>query len=104
MRYKNNFEKKIKKLVEEKKLTYSIDTMGCQMNENDSAKYMGILESMGFTRANSDVANLILFNTCCVRENAENTLFGRLGFLKQRKLKEDNVYSWMYDTTKTYIR
>lgn len=92
MRYRNNFQDKIKKLVEEKKLTYSIDTMGCQMNENDSAKYMGILESMGFKKSTADKANLILFNTCCVRENAENTLFGRLGFLKQRKLKEDNVY------------
>lgn len=92
MRYRNNFENKIRKIVEEKKLTYSIDTMGCQMNENDSAKYMGILESMGFKKTTSDKANVILFNTCCVRENAENTLFGRLGYLKQRKLKEDDVY------------
>lgn len=92
MRYINNFESKIKKIAEEKNLTYSIDTMGCQMNENDSAKYMGILESMGFQKSTSDKANLILFNTCCVRENAENTLFGRLGFLKQRKLHEEDVY------------
>lgn len=92
MRFVNSFETKIKNIVKEKGLTYSIDTMGCQMNENDSAKYMGILESMGFTKTTSDKANIILFNTCCVRENAENTLFGRLGFLKQRKLKEDDVY------------
>lgn len=92
MRFVNSYEKKIKEIVSNKGLTYSIDTMGCQMNENDSAKYMGILESMGFIKTTSDKANLILFNTCCVRENAENTLFGRLGFLKQRKLKEDNVY------------
>ncbi len=92
MRYRNSYEKKIKEYVESKGLTYSIDTMGCQMNENDSAKYMGILESMGFKKTTSDKANLILFNTCCVRENAENTLFGRLGFLKKRKLKENDVY------------
>lgn len=92
MRFVNSYETKIKNIVKEKSLTYSIDTMGCQMNENDSAKYMGILESMGFTKTTSDKANLILFNTCCVRENAENTLFGRLGFLKQRKMREDNVY------------
>ena len=92
MKYKNTYETKIKKYVEENKLTYSIDTMGCQMNENDSAKYKGILESMGFKKATSDNANLILFNTCCVRENAENTLFGRLGYLKKRKLTEKNVY------------
>lgn len=92
MRFKNNYEEKIKKIVEEKGLTYSIDTMGCQMNENDSAKYMGILENMGFRKATNEKANVILFNTCCVRENAENTLFGRLGFLKKRKLEEDDVY------------
>ncbi|MDO4282198.1 MAG: tRNA (N6-isopentenyl adenosine(37)-C2)-methylthiotransferase MiaB [Clostridia bacterium] len=92
MRFVNSYETKIKKLVQEKSLTYSIDTMGCQMNENDSSKYMGILESMGFRKTTSDKANLILFNTCCVRENAENTLFGRLGFLKKRKLNEENVY------------
>lgn len=92
MRFINNFETKVKKYAEEKSLTYSIDTMGCQMNENDSLKYKGILESMGFKREDSDKANIILFNTCCVRENAENTLFGRLGFLKSRKLKEKDVY------------
>lgn len=92
MRFVNSYETKIKKYVEKNRLTYSIDTMGCQMNENDSLKYMGILESMGFKKSTSDKANLILFNTCCVRENAENTLFGRLGFLKQRKEKEENVY------------
>lgn len=92
MRFVNNYENKIKEIVQEKKLTYYIDTMGCQMNENDSNKYMGILESMGFQKAPIEKANLILFNTCCIRENAENTLFGRLGFLKQRKEKEENVY------------
>ena len=92
MRFVNNYENKIKEIVQEKKLTYCIDTMGCQMNENDSNKYMGILESMGFQKAPIEKANLILFNACCIRENAENTLFGRLGFLKQRKEKEENVY------------
>ena len=92
MVYKNIYKDKIRKYVEEKGLTYSIDTMGCQLNENDSNKYAGILESMGFKKADADIANLVMFNTCCVRENAENTLFGRLGFLKKRKEKEDDVY------------
>ena len=92
MRYTNSYKDKIKKYVEEKNLTYSIDTMGCQLNENDSNKYAGILESMGFKKSDVDHANLILFNTCCVRENAENTLFGRLGYLKKRKLLEEDVY------------
>ena len=92
MRFTNSYKDKIKRYVEENKLTYSIDTMGCQMNENDSSKYAGILESMGFEKSNQEKANLILFNTCCVRENAENTLFGRLGYLKSRKKKEENLY------------
>lgn len=92
MRYTNSYKEKIKEYVLSKNLTYYIDTMGCQMNENDSLKYAGILESMGFKKSDNENANLILFNTCCVRENAENTLFGRLGYLKKRKLKEENVY------------
>ncbi len=93
MRYKNDFKDKIRKKVEKDNLLYYIDTMGCQMNENDSLKYSGILEDMGFKKADSEEeANLILFNTCCVRENAENTLFGRLGFLKNKKMKQKDVY------------
>ena len=93
MRFTNNYKDKIKKIVEDKNLTYYIDTMGCSMNENDSSKYAGILESIGFKREeNEEKANLILFNTCCIRENAENTLFGRLGTLKKYKMNNDNVY------------
>ena len=93
MRFLNSYNEKIKKYVHENNLTYYIDTMGCQMNENDSNKYAGILETMGFKKElDEKKANLILFNTCCVRENAENTLFGRLGFLKSRRLKEKNVF------------
>lgn len=93
MRYTNNYKEKIKKIVEGKGLTYYIDTMGCAMNENDTNKYAGILESMGFKKVNDEKkANLILFNTCCIRENAENTLFGRLGALKKYKLNNKDVY------------
>ena len=93
MRFTNSYKDKIKEYVEKNNLTYTIDTMGCQMNENDSNKYAGILESMGFKKQlDEKEANLILFNTCCVRENAENTLFGRLGFLKNRRIKEKNVF------------
>ena len=93
MRFTNNYKEKIRKIVENKNLTYYIDTMGCSMNENDSNKYSGILESMGFVKENDEKkANLILFNTCCIRENAENTLFGRLGALKKEKLKNKDKY------------
>src|SRR5574344_89667 len=93
MRFINNYKENIKKVVENKKLTYYIDTMGCSMNENDSSKYSGIRESMGFDKENDEKkANLILFNTCCIRENAENTLFGRLGALKNQKSNNENTY------------
>lgn len=93
MRFTNNYKDKVKKIVEDKNLTYYIDTMGCSMNENDSSKYAGILESMGFKKSLDEKnANFILFNTCCIRENAENTLFGRLGALKKYKINNNNVY------------
>lgn len=92
MRYINNYKDKMQTYNKEHKLKYYIDTMGCQMNENDSLKYAGILESMGFEKGTEDESNLYLFNTCCVRENAENTLFGRLGMLKKRKINNEEVY------------
>ena len=61
--------------------------MGCQLNENDSEKLSGMVEEMGYTLTQKqEEADLALFNTCCVRENAEDKLFGKLGELK--KLKE----------------
>ena len=79
---------KVKKINENKNLKYSILTMGCQLNENDSEKLCGMLEEMGYTKTeNQKEADLSLFNTCCVRENAEDKLFGKLGELK--KIKEE---------------
>ena len=79
---------KVKKINENKNLKYSILTMGCQLNENDSEKLCGMLEEMGYTKTeNQKEADLALFNTCCVRENAEDKLFGKLGELK--KIKEE---------------
>ena len=71
-----------------KKLKYTILTMGCQLNENDSEKLCGMLEEMGYEKTeNGEEADIALFNTCCVRENAEDKLFGKLGELK--RLKEE---------------
>lgn len=79
---------KIKELNNGKELKYNILTMGCQLNENDSEKLCGMLEKMGYIKTeNFKEADLNLFNTCCVRENAEDKLFGKLGELK--KLKEE---------------
>ena len=78
-------------LVKEKNtgkiLKYSILTMGCQLNENDSEKIAGMLTEMGYEYIEDyKEADLIVFNTCCVRENAEERLFGKIGEVK--KLKE----------------
>ena len=79
--------KKIKELNQNKSLKYTILTFGCQLNENDSEKLCGMLEEMGYQKTdNQKEADIALFNTCCVRENAEDRLFGKLGELK--KLKE----------------
>lgn len=80
---------KINKLNSGKNLKYTILTMGCQLNENDSEKISGMLEEMGYTRTEKiEESNVIAFNTCCVRENAEAKLFGKLGEVK--KYKEAN--------------
>lgn len=89
MRYSINFENKIKEINKDKpNQYYYIDTMGCALNENDSLKYRGIIEACGYTLTeNVDIANLVLFNTCAIRENAEEKLYGRLGQLKSKKKK-----------------
>lgn len=83
---------RVKELNKDKTLYYNILTMGCQLNENDSEKLAGMLEEMGYIET-SDVekANLYLINTCCVRENAEEKLFGKLGELKNLKKKNNAI-------------
>lgn len=74
------------------KLTYYIETWGCQMNEEDSEKLSGMLKNIGYTRTETrDTANIIIFNTCCVRENAELKVYGNLGALKKLKEKDPNL-------------
>lgn len=80
---------KVRKLNEGKNLKYIVLTMGCQLNENDSEKISGMLEEMGYSKTDKiEDANVVAFNTCCVRENAEDRLFGKLGEVK--KYKETN--------------
>ena len=67
---------KVKEMNKGKDLKYTILTMGCQLNENDSEKICGMLEKMGYTKTeNVKQADIAIFNTCCVRENAEDKLF-----------------------------
>ena len=83
-----NENMKLKDKENNQKLKYTILTMGCQLNENDSEKLCGMLEEMGYEKTeNGEEADIALFNTCCVRENAEDKLFGKLGELK--RLKEE---------------
>ena len=82
MTLENNMDKKL----------FCISTYGCQMNEEDSEKLSGMLKSQGYERTeNKEEASIIIFNTCCVRENAENKVFGNLGQLKQLKKKNPNL-------------
>ncbi|MGL4731233.1 MAG: tRNA (N6-isopentenyl adenosine(37)-C2)-methylthiotransferase MiaB [Clostridium sp.] len=69
-----------------KNLKYFIETWGCQMNEEDSEKLSGGLKPLGHTRTEKkEEADIILYNTCCVRENAEQKVEGNLGALKKLK-------------------
>ena len=82
------FIKLVNEKVFNKDLKYSILTMGCQLNENDSEKISGMLEKMGFSEIEDyKNADLVIFNTCCVRENAEERLFGKIGEIKKNKRK-----------------
>ena len=67
---------------------YYLNTFGCQMNEHDSEKLAGMLSNMGYIETDDvNESDLIIYNTCCVREHAEQKVYGHLGALK--KLKED---------------
>ncbi|MGO4887700.1 tRNA (N6-isopentenyl adenosine(37)-C2)-methylthiotransferase MiaB [Anaerobacillus sp. MEB173] len=71
---------------------FLIRTYGCQMNEHDSENMAGILLDMGYEpTAETEDADIILINTCAVRENAENKVFGEIGNLKQLKLEKPEL-------------
>lgn len=75
-----------------RKRRYFIETYGCQMNEHDSEKLSAMLLQMGFEVGMlRDEADLIIFNTCCVRENAELKVFGNLGHMKSLKRKRPEL-------------
>jgi tRNA-2-methylthio-N6-dimethylallyladenosine synthase len=65
---------------------YLVRTFGCQMNEHDSERLAGLLEADGMERADDvESADVVVLNTCCIRENADNKLYGTLGHLKALK-------------------
>ncbi len=72
--------------------TYSIITYGCQMNEADSERLGGLLQRQGYTPASSvETSNLILLNTCSVRDSAAQTVYGKLGEFKVMKRERDDL-------------
>ena len=86
------YMKKVNEIIKYKELKYSIYTMGCQLNENDSEKICGMLEEMGYTKSDDIFcADLVIFNTCCVRENAESKLFGKIGEMKKQKEEKGTI-------------
>lgn len=95
MKVNNEIEKWCKKIEEINNGTqknYFIMTMGCQLNENDSEKLAGILANCGYKKTdNVENADIIVFNTCCVRENAEERLLGKLGEVKKFKEEKGTI-------------
>ena len=65
--------------------TYEVRTFGCQMNVHDSERLSGSLEAAGYVRAEGAPADVVVINTCAVRENADNKLYGTLGHLASTK-------------------
>jgi len=72
-------------------MTCFISTFGCQMNAHDSEKLMGILLEAGFTEGQSEESDFVLYNTCTVRENANQRVYGRLGYLNSLKKKNPHM-------------
>ena len=87
---KNNNEQFF--IINGRRKTYHILTYGCQMNEHDSEKISGMLTSIGYEETTDDKsADLVIFNTCLIRENAELRVFGKLGEVKGLKRKNPDI-------------
>ncbi|MDK2965599.1 tRNA (N6-isopentenyl adenosine(37)-C2)-methylthiotransferase MiaB [Lacrimispora sp.] len=72
-------------------MTFCTQTFGCQMNSRDSEKLQGILEAVGFVQTDTEEADFVLYNTCTVRENANQKVYGRLGVLNSLKKKNPDM-------------
>lgn len=82
----------INKIISGKNKKFLIQTMGCTLNENDSEKISGMATEMGYIKTENIMdADLIIFNTCCIRENAEEKLFGKLGEVKKLKEEKETI-------------
>jgi len=90
MNVQKEYMRKVYNFAQGKK--YHIYTMGCQLNENESEKLAGMITSMGYLYTdNPEEADLVVFNTCCVRENAEDKILGQLGYFKSIKRSKPDM-------------
>ena len=91
------YMERAKELLQKKKeelgrpLTFCVQTFGCQMNARDSEKLTGILERVGYIESVSENADFVIYNTCTVRENANQKVYGHLGKLKGLKKKNPHM-------------
>ena len=91
------FIEQAKKIVEKKeqekgrKLTCCVTTFGCQMNARDSEKLLGVLKEIGYVETTDENADFVIYNTCTVRENANNKVYGHLGILHGYKKKNKDM-------------
>lgn len=74
-----------------RKLTFCVTTFGCQMNARDSEKLCGILEAIGYEPVETEDADFVLYNTCTVRDNANQRVYGRLGFTGSKKKQNPHM-------------
>ena len=71
---------------------YLIKTYGCQMNVHESEKLAGMLKSLGYNETNNaEQADIIVFNTCCIRDSAEQKVLGNIGAVKKLKKQNPNL-------------
>ncbi len=83
---------RLQELTEKQAVGYAhIATFGCQMNARDSEKLLGILEQIGYLETDSEDADFVLYNTCTVRDNANQKVYGRLGYLQTVKRKNPDM-------------
>lgn len=91
IKLQKEYIEKIKQL-NYKSVHYFILTMGCKLNENDSEKIEGMFEQMNYKKTEElKEADIVIINTCCIRENAEEKVFGKLGELKKQKQEKGTI-------------
>lgn len=81
----------VKKMTENREFTMHVETFGCQMNAKDSEKLAGILSYIGYVQTDSEDADIVVYNTCTVRENANTRVYGRIGNLGRLKKKHPGM-------------